>query len=170
MPRKLFPQLSSQWSERLAFLAALDPVNARAFLKTISAFKDDGVEFMFLCGNDAALALLSGTIDCGPLARMDWLLAWILRRVGALEATVPCFTVAVRANPGNVARFKSAWASLDFGNEPPAVPATLTWTFIPDASYKGVLLETLWDKRRLVSEIDGCALYQAPDMMGFSRS
>jgi hypothetical protein len=152
--------ISRRLRERLTFLAELDPVNERA----------SGIDFMFLSCNAAARSLLSGIVDLGFLDRLDWKLAWILRRVGALDATVPCFTVAVRSEPENIGRYKKAWARLDCGIISPAGPATLTWTFILDASYNGILLEDLWDKRRLLAEIDGYALYQAPDMLGFSRS
>ncbi|MBI2788281.1 MAG: hypothetical protein HYX59_06310 [Elusimicrobia bacterium] len=154
----------------MRFLAALDPDNARAFLKTISAFKDGGVEFMFLSGNQPALSLLSGICDRGPLDRLDWTIAWILRQAGALDEAAPCFTVAIRPEPENVARFKSAWAGLGFNGDPPPAPPTLTWTFILGAPHNGISLEKSWDERRLLAEIDGYALYHAPDMMGLSRS
>jgi len=139
-------------------------------LKTISASKDGGVEFMFLSANDAGLSLLQGIADRGPFDRLDWTLAWILRAVGALEAAAPTFTVAIRADAGSVARFKSARASLDFAGSPPTAPATLAWAFILDVSYKGILLEPLWEKKQLLTEIEGYALHRAPDMMGFSPS
>lgn len=170
MLRNAFRRLTSIYRERLSFLAALDPVNARAFLITISAFKDGGVEFMFLFANAAGLSLLQGIADRGPLDRLDWTLAWMLRAAGALEAAAPSFTVSIREDAGNVARFKNAWAGLDFSGSPPTVPATLAWTFILDASYKGVLIEILWDKREHLADIEGYPLHRAPDMMGFSRS
>lgn len=156
--------------ERLAYLAALDPVNADAFLKALAVFKNGGVDFMLLFGNGAALSLLSGITGRGPFDRCDWALAWLLRNIGVSGSVTPCFTVAIRSNPDNIARFKTAWATLAFEGDLHSSPATLTWNFILDPSYKGVVLETLWNKRRFVAEIEGCVLYQTPDMMGFSPS
>jgi len=166
----MVPIVSKRLQERLAFLSALDPVNAEAFLKAVSAFKNGGVDVMILCGNESALGLLRGILDRGPLDRLDWTLAWLLRRLGALDSPVPSLTVAVRADQENVARFKSAWAGLEFGGAPPPVLATLTWTFVVESSYQGVPLEPLWAKRILLAEIDGYQLYQAPEMLGYSRS
>lgn len=154
----------------MRFLAALDPDNALAFQKTITAFKDGGVDFMFLSGNETARSLLSGIFDRGPLDRLDWTIAWLLRQAGALDAAAPCFTVAIYPEPENVARFKSAWAGLEFNGGPPPAPPTLTWTFILATSYNGISLEKSWDGRKPLAEIDGYALYHAPEMMGLSRS
>ncbi|MEQ1919257.1 MAG: hypothetical protein ABL955_08670 [Elusimicrobiota bacterium] len=170
MSFNLLQKWSSGCKERLTFLAALDPINAGAFKMTLAAFKAGEVNIMILFGNEAALGLLRGILDHGPLDRFDWTLARLLRSLGALDTPVPSFTVAVRQDPGNVARFKTAWAALGFEGAPPSVPATLTWTFIVDASYQGVPLEPLWRKRHLLAEIDGYQLFQAPDMLGFSRS
>lgn len=165
MVGNIFRRLSLEYKERLQFLAALEPANAQAFLKTVRAFKNGEVEFMFLSGNAPALSLLSGIFDRGPLDRLDWTIAWVLRQAGALDAAAPCFTVAIRPEPVNVARFKSAWTGLEFNGDPPPAPPTLTWTFILAASYNGISLEKSWDERRLLAEIDGYALYHAPDMI-----